>query len=162
MTSDDTSVPGADSGSGRATSPASSPDVLRLVQTFDERFAPHLERASLAVRDAELALEKAHEALVQAEQAAANKPYVSDPLVFMRASLDDEVDGLRRFYESRDVKIGKDSAYLLHILTYVREGIFDGETVERLLREHLAGRENHSHVLWTMLVFEDWRERWSV
>lgn len=96
MTSDDTSVPGADSGAGRATSPASSPDVLRLVQTFDERFAPHLERASLAVRDAELALEKAHEALVQAEQAAASKPYVSDPLVFMRASLDDEVDGLRR------------------------------------------------------------------
>ena len=43
-----------------------------------------------------------------------------------------------------------------------REGIFNGETVERLVREHLEGRENHSHVLWTMLVFEDWRERWSV
>ncbi|MBN1825415.1 MAG: asparagine synthase (glutamine-hydrolyzing) [Candidatus Eisenbacteria bacterium] len=43
-----------------------------------------------------------------------------------------------------------------------REGVFRGETVERLVREHLEGRENHSHVLWTMLVFEDWRERWSV
>lgn len=96
MTSDETSLPGAGSGAGPATSPATAPDVLRLVQAFDERFAPHLERASLAVRDAELALEKADEALVHAEEVAASKPYVSDPVVFMRASLDDEVDGLRR------------------------------------------------------------------
>ena len=43
-----------------------------------------------------------------------------------------EVDGLSRFYETRGVKIGRDAAYLLHILTYVKHGIFDGLTNSRL------------------------------
>lgn len=43
-----------------------------------------------------------------------------------------------------------------------REGLFRVETVERLRREHDAGRANHSHVLWSLLVFEDWRSRWMV
>ena len=42
------------------------------------------------------------------------------------------------------------------------EGIFRPGTVERLREEHMAGAANHSHVLWSMLVFEDWRERWGV
>jgi asparagine synthase (glutamine-hydrolysing) len=36
------------------------------------------------------------------------------------------------------------------------------ETVERLRRDHDAGRANHSHVLWSLMVFEDWRTRWGV
>ena len=32
--------------------------------------------------------------------------------------------------------------------------------VERLKGEHLRGEENHSHVLWALLVFQDWRRRW--
>jgi len=43
-----------------------------------------------------------------------------------------------------------------------REGLFRVETVERLRREHTAGTANHSHVLWSLLVFEDWRSRWGV
>ena len=43
-----------------------------------------------------------------------------------------------------------------------REGIFQVETVERLRREHTTGVANHSHILWSMLVFEDWRSRWKV
>jgi asparagine synthase (glutamine-hydrolysing) len=43
-----------------------------------------------------------------------------------------------------------------------REGVFRVETVERMRREHDAGQANHSHVLWSMLVFEDWRRRWGV
>ncbi|HEY8258901.1 MAG TPA: asparagine synthase (glutamine-hydrolyzing) [Gemmatimonadales bacterium] len=43
-----------------------------------------------------------------------------------------------------------------------REGLFRVETVERLRREHSSGVANHSHVLWSMLVFEDWRDRWGV
>ncbi|HEU5304914.1 MAG TPA: asparagine synthase (glutamine-hydrolyzing) [Gemmatimonadales bacterium] len=43
-----------------------------------------------------------------------------------------------------------------------REGLFRVETVERLRREHDAGRANHSHVLWSLLVFQDWRTRWRV
>ena len=43
-----------------------------------------------------------------------------------------------------------------------REGVFRVETVERLRRDHDAGRANHSHVLWSLMVFEDWRTRWGV
>ena len=43
-----------------------------------------------------------------------------------------EVDGLVDFYGRRDVVISRDSAYLLHLLTYVEHGIFDGLTNERL------------------------------
>ncbi|MEX0741501.1 MAG: asparagine synthase C-terminal domain-containing protein, partial [Phycisphaeraceae bacterium] len=45
----------------------------------------------------------------------------------------------------------------------VREqGLFEPVVVERLKAEHLAGRANHSHVLWSLIVFHDWRERWGV
>lgn len=43
-----------------------------------------------------------------------------------------------------------------------REGIIDDRVAARLLSEHAAGSANHSHVLWSLLVLEDWRERWSV
>ncbi len=42
------------------------------------------------------------------------------------------------------------------------EGLFDVDEIERLKEEHLQGRENHSHVLWTLLVLQDWRRRWGV
>jgi len=45
-----------------------------------------------------------------------------------------EVDGLTAYYERRGIEIGRDSAYLLHMLTYVEEGIFEGLT-NALLRE---------------------------
>jgi asparagine synthase (glutamine-hydrolysing) len=40
-------------------------------------------------------------------------------------------------------------------------GLFDPAEVGRLKTEHLTGRENHSHVLWALLVFQDWRARWG-
>ncbi|MEJ2083968.1 MAG: asparagine synthase C-terminal domain-containing protein, partial [Acidobacteriota bacterium] len=42
------------------------------------------------------------------------------------------------------------------------EGIFDASVAERLKQEHLSNRANHSHILWTMMVFQDWRRRWKV
>jgi asparagine synthase (glutamine-hydrolysing) len=39
-------------------------------------------------------------------------------------------------------------------------GLFDPTTVERLKREHLAGEANHSHILWSLIVFEKWRSTW--
>ena len=42
-----------------------------------------------------------------------------------------------------------------------REGIFEVSEVEKLKQEHLNGRANHSHVLWSMMVFEDWGRRWG-
>jgi asparagine synthase (glutamine-hydrolysing) len=41
-----------------------------------------------------------------------------------------------------------------------RAGLFDATTVERLKREHLLGSANHSHVLWSLIVFERWRSTW--
>jgi len=43
-----------------------------------------------------------------------------------------------------------------------REGIFRVDTVERLKAEHRRQEQNHSHVLWALVVFQDWRVRWSV
>jgi asparagine synthase (glutamine-hydrolysing) len=43
-----------------------------------------------------------------------------------------------------------------------REGIFRVNTVERLKAEHARGDQNHSHVLWALMVFQDWRVRWAV
>lgn len=39
-------------------------------------------------------------------------------------------------------------------------GLFEPDTVEALKSEHLSGKANHSHVLWTLIVFEAWRDRW--
>jgi asparagine synthase (glutamine-hydrolysing) len=37
-----------------------------------------------------------------------------------------------------------------------RQGYFDGAEIERLMIEHDAGRENHSHRLWALMVFQLW------
>ncbi len=39
-----------------------------------------------------------------------------------------------------------------------RDGFFNPEYMDRLVREHLNGRENHSHRLWAMMVFGIWQE----
>jgi asparagine synthase (glutamine-hydrolysing) len=41
-----------------------------------------------------------------------------------------------------------------------RTGIFRSATIERLKREHLAGVANHSHVLWSLIVFHAWQQLW--
>ncbi|NIS75878.1 MAG: asparagine synthase (glutamine-hydrolyzing) [Deltaproteobacteria bacterium] len=41
-----------------------------------------------------------------------------------------------------------------------KEGIFNPSAVEQLKKEHLAGVANHSHVLWSLMVFQAWRKRW--
>jgi asparagine synthase (glutamine-hydrolysing) len=41
-----------------------------------------------------------------------------------------------------------------------REGVFDVKTIATLRREHQEGVANHSHTLWALMVFEDWRRRW--
>jgi asparagine synthase (glutamine-hydrolysing) len=42
------------------------------------------------------------------------------------------------------------------------EGLFEPAMIERLKAEHLARRANHSHLLWAVMVFQDWRRRWRV
>jgi asparagine synthase (glutamine-hydrolysing) len=42
------------------------------------------------------------------------------------------------------------------------EGLLRVDTIKRLKREHLQGHANHSHILWGLLVFQEWRRRWNV
>ncbi len=72
------------------------PEVDRLAQAVTDRFAAYLEAADSAVREAEHDLARAREALARAEEAAANTRYVSDPLVFMRVTVREELDALSR------------------------------------------------------------------
>lgn len=39
-----------------------------------------------------------------------------------------------------------------------REGFFNTNYVEQLKKEHLSGKENHSHRLWSMMVFGIWQD----
>ncbi len=39
-------------------------------------------------------------------------------------------------------------------------GIFNAKTVTRLRMEHANGTANHSHILWVLIVFHYWQQRW--
>lgn len=41
-----------------------------------------------------------------------------------------------------------------------KAGFFNPETVSALLNEHLAGKRDNRKQLWTLYVFEKWRENW--
>jgi asparagine synthase (glutamine-hydrolysing) len=41
-----------------------------------------------------------------------------------------------------------------------REGVFNPAFVNRLLDDHLARRRDNRKLLWTLLIFELWHERW--
>lgn len=40
------------------------------------------------------------------------------------------------------------------------DGLLDPAPVRRCLDEHMAGRRNWQHALWTILMFQAWRQRW--
>jgi asparagine synthase (glutamine-hydrolysing) len=42
------------------------------------------------------------------------------------------------------------------------KGFVRWPVVERLMEEHLAGRQNHSHKLWALIMFELWHDRFMV
>ncbi len=41
-----------------------------------------------------------------------------------------------------------------------KEGVLDYSLVEKKVKEHLSGRANHQYRLWSLLMWEMWRERW--
>jgi asparagine synthase (glutamine-hydrolysing) len=49
---------------------------------------------------------------------------------------------------------------LLDEHTIEQQGIFNSSTIRKLKGEHLAGVANHSHVLWSLIVFHAWYRRW--
>ncbi|MCB0749903.1 MAG: asparagine synthase (glutamine-hydrolyzing), partial [Ignavibacteriae bacterium] len=40
------------------------------------------------------------------------------------------------------------------------DGIFNSTMIKNLKSEHQAGTANHSHILWALIVFHDWKNRW--
>ena len=42
-----------------------------------------------------------------------------------------------------------------------RVGLFEPAYVERLIREHVGMRFDHSRPLWTLLIFMIWHEQWE-
>jgi asparagine synthase (glutamine-hydrolysing) len=40
------------------------------------------------------------------------------------------------------------------------QGLFRPSAVARMKREHISGSANHSHVLWSLMVFQAWHDRW--
>lgn len=41
-----------------------------------------------------------------------------------------------------------------------QQGLFQPHTVAKLKQEHLANHANHSHLLWSLIVFQAWYRRW--
>jgi len=41
-----------------------------------------------------------------------------------------------------------------------KEGLFEQALVEKKIKEHLSGHASHQYRLWSLLVWEMWRERW--
>lgn len=49
---------------------------------------------------------------------------------------------------------------VLDARTIAGDGLFRAGTVSRLMKEHLSGQANHSHVLWSLIVFQSWKRHW--
>lgn len=96
----------------------------RLAMAVTDRFAAPLQAAAAAVREAEQDLAEAREGLARAEQAAANTRYVSDPLVFMRVTVREELDGLSR--KTTPKKVRASFRYLLARAAELAEGELQG------------------------------------
>jgi len=39
-------------------------------------------------------------------------------------------------------------------------GLFRTDRVRALKQEHLDGRRNHAHLLWSLMIFHAWQNRW--
>jgi hypothetical protein len=113
----------------------------RLAQSVTDRFAGHLNAAAAAVRETEHHLAEAREALDRAEQAAANSHYVSDPLVFMRVTVREDLDGLSR--KTTPKKVRASFRYLLARAGELAEGELKGfrNDLESARRDRAQGVE---------------------
>lgn len=122
---DPTPVPARDhSGADRVPLPDDPAERERLVQALTLRFSPHIQAAAAAVREAEQDLIDARAELVRAQEAADSQHYRSDPLVFMRASLEDEVEALARKTTAKKVRVAY--RYLVDRAAELAEGEVNG------------------------------------
>lgn len=76
-----------------------------LLAGLTTRFAPHIEAAAAAVREAQQQRDEARRNLERARSTAAGAGYRSDRLVFMRASVHEEAEGLTRKTTTKKAKV---------------------------------------------------------
>ncbi|MDB6090382.1 MAG: asnB 2 [Gammaproteobacteria bacterium] len=50
---------------------------------------------------------------------------------------------------------------LLNAENFARDGLFEARYVDTLMRQHEARTHNHSHLLWALMVFHLWRDRFG-
>jgi asparagine synthase (glutamine-hydrolysing) len=50
---------------------------------------------------------------------------------------------------------------LLNADNFARDGLFDARYVTVLMQQHEARTHNHSHLLWALMVFQLWRDRFA-
>jgi asparagine synthase (glutamine-hydrolysing) len=50
---------------------------------------------------------------------------------------------------------------LLNADNFARDGLFDARFVAVLMQQHEARTHNHSHLLWALMVFQLWRDRFA-
>jgi asparagine synthase (glutamine-hydrolysing) len=50
---------------------------------------------------------------------------------------------------------------LLNADNFARDGLFDARYVAVLMQQHEARTHNHSHLLWALMVFQLWRDRFA-
>lgn len=119
----------------------------RFAHALSVRFAPHLQAAAAAVREAEQDLATAREQLTRARQAAASRHYQSDRLVFMRASVKDEVEALGRKTNEKKVKVAY--RYLVDRAVELAEGEVHGYH-----EDQAATRQDQEHSVEALLETE--------
>ena len=57
---------------------------------------------------------------------------------------------------------GPVKSMMMDLLSYNRikkQGIFSPDHIERLMKEHIENKNNHSRKLWSLMLFQLWNER---
>jgi hypothetical protein len=98
-------------------------------QALEQRFAAHLDAAAAEVRAAEKAVEDAARALDRARNDAASQQYRSDRRVFMRASVEEELEALGR--KTTEKKLRSGHRYLVARAVELAEAEVDGYRADR-------------------------------
>lgn len=155
MTNSDSLVPSVRAEAGGSQSPgrSESGEDDRLAHTLSLRFAPHVQAAAAAVRAAERDLALAGEQLERAREAEERARYRSDPLVFMRAAVKDEVEGLGRKTTTKKVRAAY--RYLLDRAVELAEGEVRGFEADQAA----AQRARHDSVEACLEAEGDARQR---
>ena len=50
---------------------------------------------------------------------------------------------------------------LLDPVSIRRDDLLDSELIEQKWLEHQAGNRNWQHTLWSVLMFQEWKRRWT-